>query len=386
MKVHLIRSTDFEEIHFENVLNLLSAYPGAIEFIQGGEVILPPPSGEKVFPKPKNFEKQKKVDSEHFTEARFNIDYSSVKEYVKPVFPYTRKYYTWDVFFKVTKEYRDLHSIDKNDFVFLLTNEYNENNWFAFTDSSLRNIFVHTDDWPWFFGMNTDVRFPIAYEIAAWILKNLLFRSQREVIDSVHSVTVGCVNDFCQNKKDITFKMRTADVCDECMKEIEERDIPPHYLNQLFSIFDGIRSNLMFRKRAGVVFKDSRIKFEIETKKIYLVDFGNLDVRLNPKEMSLYLLFLKYPTGLALNSLSEYQEELISFYYQMSTRGSVVEMQNTIYLLTNYLEGELNTTISRIKNKFKKALGDNIAKNYFIQLLPSGVHGIPLNRELIIVE
>lgn len=44
----------------------------------------------------------------------------------------------------------------------------------------------------------------------------------------------------------------------------------------------------MFRKRAGVLFKDSRIKFEIETKKIYLVDFGNLDDRLNPKEMSYY--------------------------------------------------------------------------------------------------
>ncbi|NDF60697.1 MAG: hypothetical protein EB100_06405 [Crocinitomicaceae bacterium] len=58
-------------------------------------------------------------------------------------------------------------------------------------------------------------------------------------------------------------------------------------------------------------------------------------------------------------------------------------MSNTIYLLTNYLEGELSTTLSRIKNKFKKALGEELAKNYFIQNLPTGVHGIPLDRERV---
>ena len=87
-------------------------------------------------------------------------------------------------------------------------------------------------------------------------------------------------------KKEITLKMRTADVCEECMKMIEHRDVPPHYLNQIFSIIDGIRSNLMFRKRVGVVFKDSRIKADLEAKKIHLIDFGNLAVKLNPKEIA----------------------------------------------------------------------------------------------------
>ena len=55
-------------------------------------------------------------------------------------------------------------------------------------------------------------------------------------------------------------------------------------------------------------------------------------------------------------------------------------MQNTISLLVNYLDGELYTTLSRTKSKFKKAIGTELSENYYIQVLPTGVHGIPLNR------
>ncbi len=386
MKVHLIRTFDFSDYHFENVYNLLSAYPGVIEFVQGGVVVLPLPNGEKVFPNPETFEEQEKVT---ILEDRvcYNISYGeNDSSYEKPIFPYKKSYYEWNAFFEVIQEYRNNNGVKDDELIFLLTNEYNEKNWFAFMDDSFKNFFIHTADWPWFFGMNTDIRFPISYEVAALILRSMMYRNQREIIEGFHLSALGCVNDFCQDKKEITLKMRTADVCEECMNLISERDLPPHYLNQLFSIFDGIRSNLMFRKRAGVVFKDSRIKPDLESKKIYFIDFGNLAVRLNPKEISLYLLFIKYPDGIALNSLSDYQIELLQYYRQVSGRASLIEMQNTIKLLSNYLEGELNTTISRIKNKLKKELGDSMAQNYFIQLLPNGVHGIPLNRELLIIE
>lgn len=385
MKIHLIRTSDFSDFHFEDVYNLLSAYPGAIQFIQGGVVELPLPSGEKVFPSSEEFEVQEKVSivQESISQRSFFMDRK--QEYIKPVFPYKKSFFEWDIFFDVIKQYRTENEIAEHDLIFLLSNQYNKNNWFAFIDDSLKNVFIHTDDWPWFFGLNTDIRFPISYEITAWILRSLLFRNQNEIIDSFHNPSLGCVNDFCLNKKEITLKMRTADVCEECMQLIGHRDLPPHYLNQLFSIIDGIRSNLMFRKRVGVVFKDSRIKPDLDSKKIYFIDFGNLAVRLNPKEISLYLLFLKFPDGIALNSLSDYQKELFYYYHQVSGRASLSEMQNTISLLSNYLEGELNTTISRIKNKFKLELGEEMAKNYFIQLLPNGVHGIPLNRELLIV-
>ena len=385
MKVHLIRTEDFNEVHFENVLDLLSAYPGAIEFVKGGVVYLSKPSGKKVFPDADDFGKQEEVIlSSPYKESRkmnaFDLDYE------RPIFPYKRKYYKWKVFFKLMQTYRKSQNISENDLVILLTNEYNDKNWFAFIDERFKNIFVHTDDWPWFFGVNTDIRFPIAYEISSWILKSMLYKNQKELLNEIHPISMGCINDLCQNKKDITIKMRTGDVCEDCMNLIESRDIPPHYLYQLFSIIDGIRSNLMFRKRSGVTMKDSRIRVDFSSKKIYLTDFGNLAVRLNPKEFSIYVLFLQYPKGLALNSLSDYNFEILQIYQNVSGRINLLEMSNTISLLTNYLESEINITISRIKSKFKTELGESLAKNYYIQQFAPGIHGIPLNRELVFIE
>jgi hypothetical protein len=112
-----------------------------------------------------------------------------------------------------------------------------------------------------------------------------------------------------------------------------------------------------------------------------LVDFGNLDIRLNPKELSLYLLFLKHKEGIALNSLFDYRVELFQYYHTISGRENTQEMTNTILLLINYLDGELHTTLSRIKSKFIKALGSELASHYYIQSLPTEVHGIPMSRE-----
>ena len=115
------------------------------------------------------------------------------------------------------------------------------------------------------------------------------------------------------------------------------------------------------------------------------MDFGNLDIRLNPKELSLYLLFIQHEEGIALNSLNDHQEELFGIYQKISGRSNIMDMQNTIRLLVNYLDGELHTTLSRIKSKFKKALGYEIAEKYYIQTLPNDVHGIPIDREGIII-
>lgn len=382
MKVHLIHTTDFSEEDFENVINLLNSYPGAIEFLKGGTMNLSAHGGVKIFNNKTKFERQEEVRS--FYSPMFS---NNTKEsYKRPVFPLKKKYYTWKQLFEAIEEFKLEQNIDKDDFVFLLTNQYNEKNWFAFIGPSMRTAFIHTDDWPWFFGDSTDIRFPIAYEVVVWLIRALMSENQKEIVSRFHKKTLGCLNDFCKHKADITIKMRTADICESCMQVLKEKDVSPHYLNQLFSVMDGIRSNLMFRKRVGLINKDSRIKVDIDSKKIFLIDFGNLDVRLNPKELSLYLLFLNHPEGLVLNSLCDYEKELYSYYQKVSSRLQVSEMIFTVKRLTNYLDNELNITISRIKSKFKKAVGEELSKNYYIQTLHNGKYGIPLDKEGVVVE
>ena len=375
MNVYLVRTDDFNIEDFENVLNLLNAYPGAIEFKNGGTLDLDDPFEIKIFKNKTKFEHQEQV---YYSKIVYSADDS---DYEPPVFPFTKKVYSWDQLFSAIAIYKREKKIDNNDFVFLLTNHYNDKNWFSFLGDSMRTGFIHTDDWPWFFGNGTDIRYPISYEVSAWILRGLMYSNQKEILSGLHKKSIGCLNDFCKNKNEITIKMRTSDVCDECMKVIKNKDVEPYYLNQIFGIMDGIRSNLLFRRRIEIMNNASRIKIDLEVKKIFLLDFGNLDIRLNPKELSLYLLFILHKKGIALNSLIDYEEELFGLYQKISGRSNIIEMQNTIRLLVNYLDGELHTTLSRIKSKFKKALGEEIAAKYYIQTLPNDVHGIPLDRE-----
>ena len=379
MKVYLVRTEDFNIEDFENVHNLLNAYPGAIEFKNGGTLDLDDPFEIKIFKNKTKFEHQEQVYYSKIEYCAGNSDYEP------PVFPFTKKVYSWQQLFLAIDIYKREKKIEKNDFVFLLTNHYNDKNWFAFLGDSMRTGFIHTDDWPFFFRNGTDIRYPISYEVSAWILRGLMYSNQKEILSGFHKKSIGCINDFCKNKNEITIKMRTSDVCDDCMKVIKNKDVEPYFLNQLFNIMDGIRSNLLFRKRIAIVNNASRIKIDLEAKKIFLLDFGNLDIRLNPKELSLYLLFIQHEEGIALNSLNDHQEELFGIYQKISGRSNMMDMQNTIRLLVNYLDGELHTTLSRIKSKFKKALGDEIAEKYYIQTLPNNIHGIPIEREGIII-
>lgn len=379
MRVILTRTEDFRLEDFENVLNLLNSYPGTINFMDGGTLDLNDPHGYKTFNSKTTFEHQEQVIiSPRIHEKAFS-------NYKRPIFPLKKKVYTWKQLFDTVEVYKIENEIDTNNFVFLLTNQYNDKNWFAFLDPTLRTGFIHTEDWPWFFGDTTDVRYPIAYEVISWVVRGLMYRNQKEIVGGFHKKTVGCINDFCKNKKEITIKMRTADVCEGCIQEMNNKDVPPYYLNQIFSVMDGIRSNLMFRKRISIINKPSRIKIDLESKKIFLIDFGNLDIRLNPKELSLYMLFLYHKDGIALNSLFDYQDELFRLYHMISGRENIYEMTKTVVLLTNYLDGELHTTLSRIKSKFIKSLGSELATHYYIQALPTEVHGIPLDREGLII-
>ncbi len=100
-------------------------------------------------------------------------------------------------------------------------------------------------------------------------------------------------------KKQIALKMRTADICDDCLSYLEKNDSNRVYMNQLMQIMDGVRSNLMFRDRSKYLRKNSRLEFRTMMHKMYLTDLGDLQVNLNPKERALYLVFMNHPEGIS---------------------------------------------------------------------------------------
>lgn len=372
MKVHLIRSEGFDIEDFNNVLNLLKATKGTIEFVPSEPIILPEFENYINFEDLKSFEKKGM--------PQFSMNESMRIE--NRAFPMKTPVFTWEQLFGICKNFRSDNNIPDADHVMLLTEQANDLNWFGAIDASMKNYFIHTADWDHYFQNNVDVRFPITYEIVVWLLRSMMFKNRIDIIDNIHENAQGCMMDFCQNKKEITIKMRTADLCPSCTSLITKKDIRKNYLKQLFDTMESIRKNLLFRQRSVLLNEPSRLEIRGYSKNIFLSDLGDLQINLTPKEKTLYLLFLKHPEGINLSYLIDHKAELTAYYSMLSRSGSPEQVETVISNMINYeYANDVSIQFSRIKNKFVAALGE-FGKQYTIEKV-GDKHKIVLNRELV---
>lgn len=384
MKIHLIRTEDFPQAQYHEVLQFLQGQVGILQFIEGPLVTLQP-NYEYHFFEEDEFKKQKfEVRKQKGFSSNVKIkDSGKAYLYAPPTFPTRQRTYEWSQFFKTCEAYRQFNDIPAEDLVFLLTNAMNKANWFGSIDESMRNFFVHTADWPFFFRMLNKPTYPIAYEIVVWVLRSLMFTRREEILDHVHHEPLGCINDFCIQKDQIILKMRTGDICLDCMDQIIKNDVPPPILKQIQNTLNEIRQHIMFSRTRNVYLLDSPLLISKQERTLQFPDYSPSKAKLNPKELSLYLLYLNHPEGIALNCVTDYQEELLDNYREISGQVDLQKMQATIALLSNYSEQELSVTLSRIRKKIKNVIGPEFAKKYLINQLPNDTHGILVNRERV---
>ncbi|NBV07500.1 MAG: hypothetical protein EBS09_00150 [Flavobacteriia bacterium] len=378
MKVHLIRASGYPLEDFNNVINLLRKHRGSIEFVPSEPIVLPDSDILKIFEDRKEFEKKEMPPIVSLNSTVLALDDSFSYS-----FPLKEPVYTWQQLFGVCTNFRKESMIPKEDHVILLTNESNEHNWFGSYDESLRNYFIQTNHWGYFFGNDLDSRFPIAYEVAAWILRSMMFAGQAQTLRALHKEPRGCMMDFCIDKSQIILKMRTGDLCQECMNILTNRDVNRSHARQLFTVMDGIRENLLFRQRSSLLMENSRMEIRGLSKRIFLTDLGDLEINLNPKERALYLLYLNHPEGIMRSHLVDHKVELRSYYAMFSHQASNQSIDEAIDRLTDVTDNNMNEVMARIRKNFKQAVGQQQFEDYGIMATPEGRHKIRLNRELV---
>jgi len=210
-----------------------------------------------------------------------------------------------------------------------------------------------------------------------------MFADNQEIWNGVHKKSIGCIMDFCEEKLQIILKMRTADVCESCMNKFIERDVPVLYTRQFFDILDGIRKSMTFRGRSALLRQPSKLEIRGKNKKMLFTDLGGLELLLNPKEKTLYLLFLKHEEGIYLSHLQDHEDELFRDYEKISNQSETEQQKQTIKFLINPLENDSNVVISRINKKIKSAVGESLYDFYCIQGVRGEKKGIKLDRELV---
>ncbi|NBU36031.1 MAG: hypothetical protein EBS35_05590 [Bacteroidetes bacterium] len=350
MRVHIIRDEFCPLELYQNVFEKLSKSEGIIQFIHSQNEILNSNDADDM-----NSQQEENLSAE-----KIFLSFSQL--------------------YNVCNAYRKKYLIDQKDHIFLLTGANNNQNWFSNMDYHENNYFVQVTEWDLFFGPEIEHSFVICYQIMAWLLKRNIFSSEKEVMDSIHLKPIGCVMDFCQQKKDITLKIRTADLCPKCLKLIKAKDISFNFLNQIFTLWEDIRKNIIFRERADFLNFKGRIIINPVFKTLTFPDFGGIQIRLPPKQMAFYQLFMSEIDGIYFAHLDNLKERLKDYYFAITGKDGS-ELDN-IY---EYPYGVASELISKINHEMNKNLGTTLASFYRIKRNTNGPHNIIIGREYVSV-
>ena len=118
--------------------------------------------------------------------------------------------------------------------------------------------------------------------------------------------------------------------------------------------------------------------------KLFLVDFNEVEVKMDNVSKALYFLYLKHPEGIPFKDVADHREEVLSIYRSICGRDDPAEIEKSIDHLVNPLGNALNVAASRIKIAFRNVVSDRVAKFYYINGSAREAKKVPLDRDLVI--
>lgn len=374
IQVHIIRSADITKENYQRVVDYLSSFQGIMQFVAH------------------DFSVQlgRNEDMQVMSDAKSQkVDRSTKSVFFQPV--NEKKWagkdgQSYPDFFEACDVFRNQENIPAEEHIFLLTSKRNNLNWFAAPDAKTnkRNYFIQMDEWEFY--TQSDKLYPVAYQLATLVLKSYMFRNFSEYEQARHMRPIGCMLDFCQRKKDVSIKMRTADICPACQELILEREVPNLLTVQTLRIMDGIRSAILFKERFGITRQSPGIWIAQEGLDIGVNDIGDFSFGLNPLENTLYRFFLNHPEGVQLSYLQDYRDEITALYMDFRHTVSAETIQSRIADLIDPNSNSASEKISRIKKKINSILGAEMAQELIIQGQTGEPKKITLDRKKVLIR
>lgn len=215
-------------------------------------------------------------------------------------------------YWEILNMYRIINKIPTDNYAVLISPNKHDENWFSGFNG--HNIFVDSNDWEYF--SDKDSKYGIAFQIVENIIQSLMKLNIDNIYTepNIHKESIGCINDFCGNKKDIMFKLRQGYICDSCVQRILSENIDIVVISHLKSIIDSIR-NSMVDNFSLILNQIPKEPICVDKKGILTI--GKHKISLGPQPKSLYYLFLNHLNGILTNKLDEYKEDLTEIYVQI---------------------------------------------------------------------
>jgi hypothetical protein len=120
--------------------------------------------------------------------------------------------------------------------------------------------------------------------------------------------------------------------------------------------------------------------------RIFLLEYGKMEIEMTPLPKTLFLFMLKYPNGIMLKELYKHKQELLYIYGRISNRTDMSQIQQSINDMTDATSNSINEKCSRIKEAFVSKVDERIAESYYITGSRQEPKRVTLDRNLVIFE
>jgi len=306
-KVHLIRTTDFDKKDYDNLFLFLENIcikergktKGKDIFIKYDSYVTI--SKDEIIEKKLNQDSiEQLINSPYFAnQFKEEKDKDALRKSTKSKI---QKLTNWKTLFEVTENFRKKHKeIEQDDLIILLTNTGNNRDFFSGLDNkNIKNGFIHTDLWDFFLPGYNKI-YPIAYEIIELIVHANMGCSYSEIEKLAHSKpAIGCITDMCNYKSEINIKIRTGDICENCLEKLKEHIIFDD-VYFILRFLDAIRNETLRtyrylninKKFSNITIKKIKKKTEFE-----FTDYKKKLVLNGPLQKAIYLYLLTNKQGI----------------------------------------------------------------------------------------
>lgn len=169
---------------------------------------------------------------------------------------------------------------------------------------------------------------------------------------------------YCELKDESKGKKRTSNFADE------------HFDYEIQNLVEEVRERVEKLEQRGVsrkllmslIQEKPRLSRLVVTKdmRILLPDYQNMEIKMEPINKAVYLLFLRHPKGIVFKHLPCYRKELAEIYQKIKPYGLNQRAIQSIEDVTNPLLNSINEKCARIRGAFVSMFDEELAKNYYV--------------------
>jgi hypothetical protein len=264
--------------------------------------------------------------------------------------------------FKICDDFREKNKKDRNDIAILIS-PLTYKNYFSLFEPKIRNIFICTEHWEKF--SNAEKPLLIAHQV----IENILQCLAGFKVKNAHKKSIGCINDMCNNKLDITLKLRTADICPECIQLFLQGGLTNAMLFESMKFLESLRKDFLLQNSYHKNLNPLDLTCKKNNKGNLEIYIGEQLIKFTKTELFLYyVLCMGKEKGN--NFFDKLTEETLINDIQLSQElqkfNNFRNVTKESYFGVKKL-GNIRKNVNFINNKLNEALGPNLASFYIIK-------------------